>query len=179
MCVGSRKGEMPVELPVYFCLHLAANVAGIALLPRAHRIHGHNVNPIAGVFAPKKVPISGELDVFRQLQTKGGVQINDVCRTDHLGFAVLAGVSYSVAREWFQLHSFPAVCGKIFWQDFVLWRRTRNSSKLSSENQSTASLSGSNAAKESHSWPSRAAFATFSRAEATTIDTVITEDRKN
>jgi len=30
-------------------------------------------------------------------------------------FAVLAGVSYSVAREWFHLPGFPAVLGKVFW----------------------------------------------------------------
>src|SRR5437879_5512257 len=44
-------------------------------------------------------------------------------------FAVLAGVSYSVAREWFHLPGFPAVLGKVFWGDFVLWRRTQNSSR--------------------------------------------------
>lgn len=41
-------------------------------------------------------------------------------------FAVLAGVSYSTARTWFRLSSFP-VCGTgsrlyVFWSDFVLWR---------------------------------------------------------
>lgn len=40
-------------------------------------------------------------------------------------FAVLAGISYSVAREWFQLTGFPAIQGKVFWQDFVLWRRAK------------------------------------------------------
>ena len=41
-------------------------------------------------------------------------------------FAVLAGISYSVAREWFNSTGFPRVHGKIFWQDFVLWRRAQN-----------------------------------------------------
>jgi hypothetical protein len=45
-------------------------------------------------------------------------------------FAVLAGVSYSVAREWFHLPGFPALLGKVFWGDFVLWRRTQNRAKL-------------------------------------------------
>jgi hypothetical protein len=37
-------------------------------------------------------------------------------------FAVLAGVSYSTAREWFRLPGFPAFRGVIFWLDFVAWR---------------------------------------------------------
>jgi hypothetical protein len=41
-------------------------------------------------------------------------------------FAVLAGISYSSAREWFQLPGFPRVQGVVFWQDFVEWRKTRN-----------------------------------------------------
>jgi len=41
-------------------------------------------------------------------------------------FAVLAGFSYSVARQWFQLPGFPVIQGKVFWQDFVLWRRDQN-----------------------------------------------------
>ena len=40
-------------------------------------------------------------------------------------FAVLAGISYSVAREWFQLTGFPTIQGKVFWQDFVIWRRAK------------------------------------------------------
>jgi hypothetical protein len=38
-------------------------------------------------------------------------------------FAVLAGLSYSVARAWFRRPGFPVVCGVVFWQDFVEWRR--------------------------------------------------------
>ena len=41
-------------------------------------------------------------------------------------FAVLAGLSYSVAREWFHLRGFPSVRGMVFWEDFVIWRRTQN-----------------------------------------------------
>jgi hypothetical protein len=41
-------------------------------------------------------------------------------------FAVLAGVSYSTAREWFHLPDFPVFRGIIFWQDFVVWRKSRN-----------------------------------------------------
>jgi len=37
-------------------------------------------------------------------------------------FAVLAGISYSTAREWFRLPGFPVFHGVVFWQDFVLWR---------------------------------------------------------
>ncbi len=38
-------------------------------------------------------------------------------------FAVLAGISYSTARDWFHAKGFPAFNGKVFWQDFVTWRR--------------------------------------------------------
>jgi hypothetical protein len=40
------------------------------------------------------------------------------------GFAVLAGISYSLVREWFHLAGFPAVGGMVFRGDFVLWRRS-------------------------------------------------------
>lgn len=38
-------------------------------------------------------------------------------------FAVLAGISYSTAREWFRLPGFPVLQGVVFWADFVQWRR--------------------------------------------------------
>jgi hypothetical protein len=41
-------------------------------------------------------------------------------------FAVAAGISYSTAREWFRLPSFPVFRGVIFWQDFVRWRTDQN-----------------------------------------------------
>ena len=41
-------------------------------------------------------------------------------------FAVLAGISYSTAREWFRAAGFPVVRGVVFWADFVEWRRTEN-----------------------------------------------------
>lgn len=74
-------------------------------------------------------------------------------------FAVLAGISYSVAREWFQSGGFPALHGKVFWQDFVLWRRTRNlkqSSSAPSPAENGAGI-GVSAAKPRKQWPHRAA----------------------
>jgi len=47
-------------------------------------------------------------------------------------FAVLAGISYSSAREWFQLPGFPRVQGVVFWRDFVEWRKTRNPTRAAS-----------------------------------------------
>ena len=40
-------------------------------------------------------------------------------------FAVLAGISYTAAREWFRLPSFPVFRGLVFWQDFTDWRRAQ------------------------------------------------------
>lgn len=51
-------------------------------------------------------------------------------------FAVLAGVSYSVAREWFNTKGFPRVQGVVFWQDFVQWRNFQNGRNYSSQNSS-------------------------------------------
>ena len=44
-------------------------------------------------------------------------------------FAVVAGVSYSTAREWFHLPGFPVFRGVVFWQDFIQWRTGRNNLK--------------------------------------------------
>jgi hypothetical protein len=49
-------------------------------------------------------------------------------------FAVLAGISYSVAREWFQIKGFPRVQGVVFWADFVEWRNSQNGRKYLSQN---------------------------------------------
>ena len=49
-------------------------------------------------------------------------------------FAVLAGISYSVAREWFQIKGFPRVQGVVFWQDFIQWRNLQNGGKHFSQN---------------------------------------------
>ena len=47
-------------------------------------------------------------------------------------FALLAGVSYTTAREWLHLPGFPTFCGVVFWQDFVLWRRLHTGSEARS-----------------------------------------------
>ncbi len=44
-------------------------------------------------------------------------------------FAVLSGISYSTAREWFQIPGFPVLRGVVFWQDFVQWRTAQNGAK--------------------------------------------------
>lgn len=40
-------------------------------------------------------------------------------------FAVLAGVSYSTAQTWFRQPGFPVMSRRVFWRDFVLWRRAQ------------------------------------------------------
>jgi hypothetical protein len=42
---------------------------------------------------------------------------------------VLAGISYSAARAWFRQPGFPALCGVVFWQEFVQWRNTKTGLK--------------------------------------------------
>ena len=62
-----------------------------------------------------------------------GIRLADVLEKRRLDqalnakeFAVLAGISYSTAREWFHLPGFPAFRGVAFWQDFAQWRSGRN-----------------------------------------------------
>lgn len=73
-------------------------------------------------------------------------------------FAVLAGISYSVARDWFHTTGFPAVHGMIFWQDFVLWRRALNAKRNASAPAPVESGVGLSmgAAKPHPQWPHRA-----------------------
>ena len=35
-------------------------------------------------------------------------------------FAVVSGISYCKAREWFRQDGFPSLGGLVFWSDFVL-----------------------------------------------------------
>jgi hypothetical protein len=78
-------------------------------------------------------------------------------------FAVLAGISYSVAREWFRLPGFPQVLGKVFWGDFVVWRRTRHCAGVARDLNSSASPQTDQAGSKPllnhsvHQWPARAA----------------------
>ena len=77
-------------------------------------------------------------------------------------FAVLAGISYSLAREWFHLPGFPAVGGMVFWGDFVLWRRSQNRPKSSHISAPTENGNGQgefklSSPKSNHQWPARAA----------------------
>jgi hypothetical protein len=66
----------------------------------------------------------------RQLQT---VTLESVVEKRRLGqalnakeFAVLVGISYSAAREWFRTPGFPVFRNRVFWQDFADWRRSQS-----------------------------------------------------
>ena len=76
-----------------------------------------------------------------------GVNLDDVLEKRRLDqalnakeFAVLAGISYSTAREWLRLPDFPVFRGVVFWGDFVEWRRSQiglNGSTASSPRSAT------------------------------------------
>jgi hypothetical protein len=73
-------------------------------------------------------------------------------------FAVLAGISYSVAREWFQLREFPRVQGFVFWQDFVEWRKVQNRGQATSNEVSQSSSARlSDSELPAIQWPRQAA----------------------
>lgn len=71
-------------------------------------------------------------------------------------FAVLAGISYSTAREWFRLPGFPVLRGVVFWGDCVEWRRSQTGLGKHSPSPPTATTSVS-AVQRSHSLPPKAA----------------------
>ena len=65
-----------------------------------------------------------------------GVTMKDVLKKRQLDqalnvkeFAVLTGISYSTAREWFRLPGFPVLQRMVFWGDFVEWQRTRTATE--------------------------------------------------
>jgi hypothetical protein len=69
-----------------------------------------------------------------------GITLDDVLQRRRLDqalnakeFAVLAGVSYTTAREWFRLPGFPVIQGVVFWGDFVDWRRAQTGLAASAE----------------------------------------------
>jgi|ERR1043165_1419619 hypothetical protein len=62
----------------------------------------------------------------------GKLELNEALRRRRLDqalniklFALAAGISYSLARDLFRQPGFPAVCGVVFWSDFVEWRHAR------------------------------------------------------
>jgi hypothetical protein len=74
------------------------------------------------------------------------VRIEDVLekrRLDQLlgakEFAVLPGISYSNAREWFHASGFPVFRGVVFCGDFVEWRRRQTGLSRMVPNQSSLS----------------------------------------
>lgn len=92
-----------------------------------------------------------------------GIKLASVLEKQRLGqalnikeFAVLAGVSYSVAREWFQLKGFPRFEGVVFWQDFVAWRNDRNGAQPADAHP-TASFPPESKVSASAGLPPRAA----------------------
>jgi len=69
------------------------------------------------------------------------IKLKTVLKKQRLGqalnvkeFAVLAGISYSTARDWFRAKGFPVFNSKVFWQDFVTWRRRQIGIEISTNN---------------------------------------------
>ena len=91
-----------------------ATPAGQHFLRRGCQRHG---GPSSVIFRSRDI----------QLQS---VRLDDVLEKRRLDqalnakeFSVLAGVSYSTAREWFRSAGFPQLRGFVFWTDFMDWRR--------------------------------------------------------
>src|ERR1035441_3063919 len=87
----------------------------------------------AGGKCPKSAPRFGfqKCDMTQDKQLHR-VSLERVVEKRRLGqalnakeFAILAGISYSAAREWFRLPGFPVFRGIVFWQDFADWRRAQ------------------------------------------------------
>lgn len=52
-------------------------------------------------------------------------------------FMKMTGTGYSVAKKMWDSPGFPAIAGKIFWSDFVIWRRRRMEAMELSQNLQT------------------------------------------
>ena len=72
-------------------------------------------------------------------------------------FAVLAGISYTTARDWFRIPDFPVFRGVVFWQDFADWRTRQNRSRCESVMQKKSAGSEAAAKILSSGLPPRAA----------------------
>src|ERR1043165_1725556 len=75
----------------------------------------------------------------------GKLELNEALRRRRLDqalniklFALAAGISYSLARDLFRQPGFPAVCGVVFWSDFVEWRHMRTGLTALKESASRA-----------------------------------------
>ncbi len=97
----------------------------------------------------------------KQLQR---IQFDDVLAKRQRGqalnakeFAVLAGISYSSAREWFQMPGFPRIQGVVFWEDFVEWRKVQNPARNPARNNTTSSAHVMSGNIPKVSMPARAA----------------------
>jgi hypothetical protein len=71
-------------------------------------------------------------------------------------FAVLVGISYSTAREWFRAAGFPVFKGVVFWQDFTDWRRAR-ALVIEGNVQSTPAVDGREGSISAKDLPAKAA----------------------
>lgn len=92
------------------------------------------------MFEPFNLPIPVTRD--KQLV---GIKLRAVLQKQRLSqalnvkeFAVLAGISYSIARDWFRAKGFPAFNGKVFWQDFVTWRHRQTGIESPTERSNNA-----------------------------------------
>jgi hypothetical protein len=126
--------------------------------PRASRPRQPNLPPANG-HRPSCKPRSLSRSPSHALcATRGDKQLASVDRDEALAkrqlgqalnikeFAVLAGISYSMARQWFRLPGFPLFEGVVFWQDFERWRQQ-------GAGLSCANVGGEAEAAESHQEP--------------------------
>ena len=102
--------------------------------------------PSGGNRLRDELVVSAPMPQDKQLH---GIRLDDVLEKRRLDqalnakeFAVLAGVGYSTAREWFRLPGFPVLHGLVFWGDFVEWRRNRTG--LNSKGGRPVDTAGSN-----------------------------------
>jgi hypothetical protein len=114
----------------------------------------------------RKHPTFTTIQQMRQDKQLHGVELDVVLQKRRLGqalnakeFAVLSGISYSTAREWFRLPGFPALRGFVFWDDFVEWRRSQAGLGEPKANGSGGShpLQGTSTRKGEIKLPARAA----------------------
>ena len=91
--------------------------------------------PVSGAGEPVLLLKGKEANMSKDKQLSG-ILMADVLEKRRLDqalnakeFAVLVGVSYTTARDWFRLPGFPVFQGVVFWSDFERWRAKRTEGK--------------------------------------------------
>jgi hypothetical protein len=118
------------------CLIGQRKMFGLRMAPR---LNGEKENCTMN---PPATPSLAQLPPQKQDKQLSAITLEGVLQKRQLDqalnakeFAVLVGISYSTARDWFHTPGFPMFRGVVFWQDFAQWRTSQYQSKAGEHKQ--------------------------------------------